>query len=210
MQEPLTEIERRVLDYLVDFLSENTYQPSIREIGHRFRIKSTKTVAAILQSLELKGYVERRDGRSRGLRLLGHSSIGQARAVPLYSRLSRNGSAGDEASRERYVAIDRQLLPADDAFFVRAADDAMAAHGIRCGDLVLVNPAARAHDGEAVVARIGHEAVVRLLSHRGALLALTEAASGSELLLGPGDDFEVVGTVAGVMRDRQETSDSRQ
>ena len=38
MAEPLTPTERRVYHYLLDFLSENTYQPSIREIGKRFRI----------------------------------------------------------------------------------------------------------------------------------------------------------------------------
>jgi SOS-response transcriptional repressor LexA len=33
MPETLTKIERRILNYLVDYLKENTYQPSIREIG---------------------------------------------------------------------------------------------------------------------------------------------------------------------------------
>ena len=51
MPEPLTKIERRILNYLVDYLKENTYQPSIREIGKRFGIKSTKTVSEHLQSL---------------------------------------------------------------------------------------------------------------------------------------------------------------
>ena len=47
MPEPLTKIERRILNYLVDYLKENTYQPSIREIGKRFGIKSTKTVSDV-------------------------------------------------------------------------------------------------------------------------------------------------------------------
>jgi hypothetical protein len=44
MSDPLTPIERKVYHYLLDFLAENTYQPSVREIGRRLRIKSTKTV----------------------------------------------------------------------------------------------------------------------------------------------------------------------
>ena len=52
MTEPLTQLERRVYHYMIDFLAENTYQPSIREIAKRFRIKSTKTVSDILQSLD--------------------------------------------------------------------------------------------------------------------------------------------------------------
>ncbi len=51
MSEPLTPVERKVYQYLIDFLAENTYQPSIREIGKRFRIKSTKTVSDLLHAL---------------------------------------------------------------------------------------------------------------------------------------------------------------
>ena len=201
MPDSLTPIERRVYHYLIDFLAENTYQPSVREIGRRFRIKSTKTVADILQSLALKGYVQRQGGRSRGLRLVGFSSIGGTQPVPLYSRLNGAGPLADEANRERYIAMDRMFVPTDDAFFLRVADDAMSARGIQAGDLVLVNPAARARDGEAVVARVGQDVLVRQLQHRGARLALTSPrAEHGELLLGPTDDFAIVGTVAGVVR----------
>ena len=59
MTEPLTPLERRVYHYLIDFLAENTYQPSIREIAKKFRIKSTKTVSDLLASLSQKGFIER-------------------------------------------------------------------------------------------------------------------------------------------------------
>ena len=68
MNDTLTAVERRVYHYLLDFLAENTYQPSIREIGKRFRIKSTKTVSDLLQSLANKGFIERDPSRSRGVR----------------------------------------------------------------------------------------------------------------------------------------------
>jgi repressor LexA len=71
MPEQLTSTERKVYHYLLDFLAEHTYQPSIREIGSTFQIKSTKTVSDILQSLAKKGYIERAAARSRGVRLLG-------------------------------------------------------------------------------------------------------------------------------------------
>ena len=44
MSPALNEIERRILDYMVSYLRENTYQPSIREIGERFGISSTSPV----------------------------------------------------------------------------------------------------------------------------------------------------------------------
>ena len=54
MAQPLTPTERRVYHYLIDFLAENTYQPSVREIGKKFRIKSTKTVSERFISLAIR------------------------------------------------------------------------------------------------------------------------------------------------------------
>ena len=68
MAEPLTQLERRVYHWMIDFLAENTYQPSVRDIAARFRIKSTKTVSDLLHSLANKGYIERDESRSRGVR----------------------------------------------------------------------------------------------------------------------------------------------
>ena len=199
--ESLTAIERRVYHYLIDFLAENTYQPSVREIGRRFKLKSTKTVVDILQSLALKGYVTREPGRSRGLRLTGFESIGHTQPVPLYSRFSGADPVLADENRERFIAMDRTFVPSDDAFFVRVADDGMLGRGMQRGDLVLVNPAARAHDGDAVVARIGAASVVRLLSHRGVHVALSAAAPFErEVVMGPSDDYEILGTVAAVIR----------
>jgi repressor LexA len=201
MPEALTPLERRVYHYLLDFLVENTYQPSVREIGRQFRIKSTKTVADILQSLAAKGYIEREPGRSRGVRLLGLSSVGQVQPVPLYPDSGTNGATRTDQERERFIAMDRSCVPTDDAFFVRVPDAGMIERGLQEGDLVLVNPAARAHDGEPVVARVGSDVVVRMMAHRGAELVLAPAADGyAETTLGPTDDYAILGTVAAVLR----------
>lgn len=197
----LTPLERRVYHYLLDFLAENTYQPSVREIGRRFRIRSTKTVADLLRSLARKGYIERQGARSRGVRLIGFSSIGRTQPVPLYRTVNAGEPRLTDANRVRFIAMDRAFVPTDDAFFLRAGDPGMVNRGIHAGDLVLVNPSARAREGDAVAARVGDMCLVRTLSHRGAHLALTPAsADAPELLLGPSDDFEVLGVVAAVLR----------
>lgn len=54
-----------------------------------------------------------------------------------------------------------------------------------------------------MAARLGRTALIRTLSHRGAQVVLTPAASGyefPEVVLGPGDDFAILGTVATVLR----------
>src|SRR6478736_8834446 len=87
MTERLTALERRVYHYLIDFLAENTYQPSIREIARKFRIKSTKTVSDLLHALEKKGFIERDESRSRGVRLIGFAGAGSTQPIPYYGKI---------------------------------------------------------------------------------------------------------------------------
>jgi repressor LexA len=201
MHDPLTPIERRVYHYLLDFLAENTFQPSVREIGRRFRIKSTKSVAEILKSLADKGFIEREGARSRGVRIVGWSSMGHVQPVPLYARVNLTEPHLTENNRERWVAMDRRFLPSDDVFFLRNGGDVMSGRGILDGDWVLVTPSARARDGDLIAVRHGAHVIVRTVARLGAVLSLTAAQGDDrELFLGPADDFAVLGVVSAVFR----------
>jgi repressor LexA len=201
MPEQLSTMERRVYHYLLDFLSENTYQPSIREIGKRFRIKSTKTVSDILQSLAEKGYIQRDPARSRGVRLLGYSTVGRMQPVPFYGKIAAGEPMLIPENRDRYITLDRSFVPSEDCFFLRVAGDSMIGRGIFDRDFVLVNPSARACDGDIIAARVGPEATVKTLQHRGATIVLEPANPDErELVIGPNDDFAVIGTIAAVFR----------
>jgi repressor LexA len=199
--EPLTQLERRVYHYLIDFLAENTFQPSIREIAKKFRIKSTKTVSDLLHALAKKGYIERDESRSRGVRLIGHASAGATQPVPYYGRVAAGEPALLPENRAGFITMDRRYLPSDDVFLLKAQGDSMTGRCIADGDFVLVQPSARAKDGDIVVARLGSDATVKTLTHRGSTIVL-EAANPAErnIEVGPRDDFAVLGVVCGVFR----------
>src|SRR5947207_2861388 len=138
MSEPLTQIERRVYHYLIDFLAENTYQPSIREIARKFRIKSTKTVSDLLHALENKGFIERDESRSRGVRILGFAASGQVQPVPYYGRIHAGQPALLPEDRQGYITIDRRFLPSDDVYVLKVTGESMVGRGILDGDFVMV------------------------------------------------------------------------
>lgn len=208
MPEQLSSMERRVYHYLLDFLGEHTYQPSIREIGKRFRIKSTKTVSDVLQALADKGYIERDPSRSRGVRLLGYSTVGRMQPVPFYGRIAAGDPMLVPANRERFITLDRAFVPSEDCFFLRVAGDSMIGRGILDRDYVLVNPSARANDGDIIAARLGTEATVKTLQHRGATIVLEPANPDErEITVGPADDFAVIGTIAAVFRPFHDVPD---
>jgi len=207
MTEPLTPLERRVYHYLIDFLSENTYQPSIREIAKKFRIKSTKTVSDLLGALSVKGYIERDQSRSRGVRIVGYGNQSSTQPVPYYGRVHAGEPALTPDHRVGYLTMDRRFLPTDDVFFLRIKGDSMIGRGIFESDYVLISPSTRAKDGDIVAARLGEDATIKTLTHKGGTVVL-EPANESEraIEVGPRDDFAVLGVVCGVFRPFMEST----
>lgn len=199
MPPSLTEIERKILDYMVSYLRSNTYQPSIREIGERFSIKSTKTVSEHLQALAEKGFLERDPSRSRGVRILGVDLNPDAVSVPLFGDLPEERSARSESQ----LTLDRRLAGAKGGFFVRARGDELRMVGIEPGDLLLVEPASldEIGDGSLVAVRLEGRPGFRRLSRNGRGVYLQPLAVGA--LAEPVDDpgrLPILGRVAGLFR----------
>ncbi|HJU87828.1 MAG TPA: transcriptional repressor LexA [Gemmatimonadaceae bacterium] len=206
MSDPLTSIERKVYNYLIDFLSDNTYQPSVREIGRRFKIKSTKTVSELLQSLARKGYIERDPARSRGVRLLGYQNTRRIQPVPYYGKIAAGEPMLLPENRQGFITMDRRFIPSEDVFFFRVKGDSMIGRGIFDGDYVMVQPRGQVREGTLVAARLGEGATVKTLKRMNGEVVL-EAANPSErdIVVKPGDDFSLIGPVCGVFRPFQET-----
>jgi len=199
----ITEIERRILDYMVVYLRTNTYQPSIREIGERFGIKSTKTVSEHLQALADKGYLERDPSRSRGVKILGVDLNAQTVSVPCYNELpeGRSGLRIDRA--EAYLSMDRRLAGAKGSFFVQAKGNELGSVDVSEGDYLLVEPASidAVEEDAMVVARIGGRASYFRFSRngRGVYLAPLDGSEGPTLVEEPAK-LTLIGRIAALYR----------
>lgn len=201
MAEALTPLEGSVYKYLLDFTAEHTYQPSIRDIGKQFAIKSTKTVSDLLQSLARKGYIERDPARSRGVRLLGFTGGGKTKPVPFYGKIHAGDPTLLPELREGYITMDRRFIPTEEVFFLRVKGDSMIGRAINDGDYVMVNPAVRPKDNDIVAVRIGEEATVKTLKRINDNVVL-EPANPAErsITFEAGDDFSILGVLCGVFR----------
>jgi repressor LexA len=196
MTETLTDLERRVLDYLVEYLRTNTYQPSIREIGRTFSIKSTKTVSELLQSLADKGWVERDPSRSRGVRLLGVELHTRAVSVPMQPALRSNDLYGVET-----LELD-QRIASRSTFLVMMQDDALEPSCIKRGDMLLVEPVEPEHleEGDIVLATVNGTPLVRRFNASPVARLESDDPKDRVIALGASSNVLIDGRVISVVR----------
>jgi len=201
MAEQLTKLESSVYQYLLDFTAEKTYQPSIRDIGKQFKIKSTKTVSDLLQSLARKGFIERDPARSRGVNLLGFGGALKTQPLPFYGRIHAGEPSLLPEHRHGFITMDRRFVPSESAFFLRVKGDSMIGRAILDGDYVMVNPSSPPKDGDIIAARLKDEGTVKTYRRRGETIVLEPAnPADREIEVTPSMDFGVLGVVCGVFR----------
>ena len=204
MSQAMNDIERKILDYMVTYLRSNTYQPSIREIGERFGIKSTKTVSEHLQALANKGFLERDPSRSRGVRILGVDLSPDAVTVPCFDSLPDDRAATRSARAASQLTVDRRLAGAKGSFFVRAGGAELAALGVAEGDWILLEPADvhEVPDGGVIAAQVGGApASFQRVSRNGRGIFVQGVKAGdTPLLLEEPASLRILGRVAGFVR----------
>lgn len=195
MAEVLTELERRVLDYLVEYLRTNTYQPSIREIGRTFSIKSTKTVSELLQSLADKGWVERDPSRSRGVKLLGIELHTHSISVPM-----QHAMRADQNNDVETLDLDNRIASRG-TYLVVMPDDGLASNGICSGDMLLIEPVAASdlEDGDLVMGTVNEKPMVRRYAARPTPHFESDNSEATTLVLGAAN-ARIDGRVISVVR----------
>lgn len=221
--EPLTERQKTVLDFVVEYIRVHRFPPTVREIGRALGIRSTNGVSDHLKALERKGYLERRGMKSRALiptplalEACGEGSETSAvesaaretstLRVPVLGRVAAGTPILAEESWENSIEVDRALLGKNAEavnFALRVSGDSMIGDGIHDGDLVLVRQQPTARPGEIVVARIEDEATVKRFYPEGERIRLQPSNPRlAPIYVSPDDgrDVQILGVVVGLFR----------
>ena len=155
----LTARQQEIWNYLVEYVDRHGYPPTVREIGEQVGLASPSTVHAHLANLERAGLLRRDPTKPRALELIGRerreadpAGRSEARDVarlPLVGVIAAGGPLLAEEHIEEYVP-----MPASTKgdFLLRVKGESMIEAGILDGDLVIVQRAQDARNGEIVVA----------------------------------------------------------
>jgi|SRR5436190_15049919 len=194
----LTERQQAILDFINQYVEENGFPPSVREIGRHFEIYPA-TVQDHISALERKGYLQKKRFQSRTLSVPASS---RRPGIPIVGRVAAGQPLLAQQNIEDTVQLPKEWAPAG-AFLLKVQGNSMEGAHILDGDYVLVHPQQMAANGEIVVALIGEEATVKRFyrTDRGITLkAENPQYEPIEIERSEAASFKVIGKVMGVLR----------
>jgi len=197
MNEPaqLTLKQREVLKFIYQNIKSTQLPPTIREIAKAFHLSSTGTVRDYLKALVKKGYIRTSQHKSRAIELVREKLF----SVPVLGRVRAGLPNLAVEEIEEYLNLDSLVFSDQNTFALRVKGDSMTGCGIMPDDLVLVKRQNLAKTGETVVALIGDEATVKILSKKGKQYFL-EPANPQYPVLAVDDRVSIIGKVISVIR----------
>ena len=200
----LTERQKSILEYILDFRRRRGIAPTHREICEQFGFSSYGTAYKHLKLLVEKGYLRRDRHQRRGLEVTATGDVDGAAAgaeLPFLGRIAAGRpieavTGGDSLTVPRLLYGDQT----QDHYMLRVAGDSMIGEGIHDGDWVVVERRDRAHTGEMVVALVGDEATLKRFYPEGDQIRLQPSNPAMSPLRYPASDVQVQGIVVGLMR----------
>src|SRR3984893_5104162 len=203
----VTKRQKQVLDFVARFIEDNGYSPSYEEIARGLDLASLATVHKHISTLETKQYLKRGFNQSRSLDL-GPKYIQEQRKhkqdasfeVPLMGRIA--AGAPVEGGGQRGTLRFGDFLGNPDVFALEVRGDSMIEDHICSGDLVLVERAREAKDGDIVVALIegSQTTLKRFYKEPGDQVRLQPANSSLQPIYVAGKDLAIQGRLLAVLR----------
>jgi repressor LexA len=202
----LTARQQEIWQFLVEYVDDHGYPPTVREIGDAVGLASPSTVHAHLANLDRAGLIKRDPTKPRAIELLGRPkqavSENAAPMLPLVGRIAAGGPLLAEEHVEDRISVPEPLGRNAD-FLLRVSGDSMVEAGILDGDIVVVRRQDDARSGEIVVALVGEdesadEATVKTFHRDSGRIRLQPENSTLEPLYP--EHVQILGKVTGVFR----------
>lgn len=212
----LKEREQKILNYMKEEIKTKGYPPTVREICTALNIKSTSTAHKDIENLVKQGYLVKDPSKPRALMVVdptGQESKTKSSSnfnvqerediidIPVIGRVAAGTPILAEQNVEDTFPIPARYATGGTNYMLRVRGESMIEAGIMDGDLILVQQADNANNGEIVVAMIDgfeSEATVKTFYKEDEYIRLQpENSTMSPIIV---KDVKILGKVKGVFR----------
>ncbi len=212
----LTARQQQILNLVRDAIERTGAPPTRAEIAAELGFRSANAAEEHLQALARKGAIELLGGTSRGIRLKSDTlrAVHRARqaelplpnlaqlTLPLIGRVAAGQPILAQEHVEQQYTLEASLFGKQPDFLLKVKGMSMKDIGIMDGDLLAVQRASEAKNGQIVVARVGDEVTVKRFKREagGKIALLPENGDFKPIVVDGSQDFAIEGLAVGLIR----------
>lgn len=198
--EALTDAQQELYDWLVEYIQNNQYPPSIRQMMKAMGLKSPAPVQSRLEHLRSKGYIEWTEGKARTIRTTQEAR----RGVPILGAIAA-GSLVDTFPEAEVEYLDLAGLSLRPTYFaLRVRGDSMIDAMIDSDDIVILKPVSdpkSLKNGTIVAARVQDQTTLKYFHRKGSKVTLQPANKNYDPIEVAASQVDVQGALVHVWRD---------
>ncbi|MCK4588658.1 transcriptional repressor LexA [Candidatus Woesebacteria bacterium] len=145
----------QILDFIRQHIQTNGSAPTLRQIADAIGVSSLATVHEHLTTLERKGLIKRKTGKTRAIEIIGttESFSSEGVAVPILGFIAAGAPIEPYTDPNATLSLPPTFVSGKKRVFVlQVRGESMIEEQIRDGDYVVVEQSEEAKNGEIVVA----------------------------------------------------------
>lgn len=208
----LTKRQQEIFDYIKNYIEDNHYPPSIRDIAAHFSLASAGGVHKHLNNLKRKGFISFENNISRSIRILADGERYTSESehqkndtrtveLPLMGKVAAGQPIQHFLENETMEFSEAMIKKPDKSYVLKVQGDSMIEEGICDGDFVIVEHRNYADNGDMVIAMVNHkEATVKKFYNEGSKIRLQPANFSMNPIYVDPQEVSIHGIVVGVFR----------
>lgn len=215
----LTDRQQQILNLIQSAIERTGAPPTRAEIAAELGFRSANAAEEHLQALARKGVIELVGGTSRGIRLKSDTlrALNESRgkqyslplpslaqlSLPLVGRVAAGSPILAQEHIDQTYLMEASLFQRRPDYLLKVRGMSMRDAGIMDGDLIAVQKATDAKNGQIVVARLGDDVTVKRFKRTRTTIELIAENPDFKTIVVPfgNVDFQLEGIAVGLIRN---------
>lgn len=193
----LTRKQKEVLDFITEYVRENDYSPTQKEIQEHFGFKSLGSVQDYIKYLTNGGYLMNDSHSVRGLM---PSTVQQnTEEIPLLGSIAA-GTPIEAIENSDKISVPMHMLGKGQYYALKVKGESMIDDGILSGDVAIIRHVTAAENGQIVVAVVDNETTLKHYFKKAKQIELHPANKTMKPIIIKDKECEIRGVMVGLLR----------
>lgn len=193
----LTKKQKDVLDFITEYVRENGYSPTQKEIQQNFGFKSLGSVQDYIKYLTNGGYL---NNDSHSVRGLMPSTVQQnSEDIPLLGNIAA-GTPIEAIENSDMISVPVHMLGRGRHYALKVKGESMIEDGILSGDIAIIKHQTQAENGQIVVAVVDNETTLKRYFKKSKQVELHPANKSMKPIVIKDKECEIRGLMVGLIR----------